>query len=135
MYEVVTFEIQMYLAQLVGQAPWLLVMLIGGLVCLSRLATRPRESWLVGCAIGLMLFASIGTPQLQILIDYLIPGFLNPVGTIGASRWRLYLLFGLPNAIIRVTAWGLILYAAFGKGSGPRSKYLVEDESSAREAD
>ena len=36
-----TIQIQMYLAQLAGQSPWLLVMLVGGLVCLSRLATRP----------------------------------------------------------------------------------------------
>ena len=43
------------------------------------------------------------------------------------------LLFGLPGTVIQAAAWGLILYAAFGEGSGPRSKYLVEDERSEQE--
>ena len=130
-----TIQIQMYLAQLAGQSPWLLVMLVGGLACLSRLATRPREGWLVGSAIGLTLFATLGLPQLARLIFNLIPGLFGVgAGATGASMWGLRLLFGLPASIAQAAAWGLILYAAFGEGSGPRSKYLVEDGSAKNEA-
>ena len=134
MNDAATIQIQMYLAQLAGQSPWLLVMLVGGLMCLSRLSTRPREGWLVGSAIGLMLFATIGMPQLLSVIISLIPGLFGVgAGATGASMWGLRLLFGLPISIIQAAAWGLILYAAFGEGSGPRSKYLVEDERSKNE--
>lgn len=135
MNDVATIQVQMYLAQLVGQSPWLFVMLVGGLVCLSRLSTRPREGWLVGGAIGLTLFANIGLPQIISLIVNLVPGLLNPVGTTGPSIWGFRILFGLPISIIQATAWGLILYAAFGEGSGPRSKYLIEDEQPKNESD
>ncbi len=129
-----TLQSLFYLAHIVGSLPWLLVMLAGGVVCLARLSARPRESWLVGSAIGLSLFASMGLPQLVGMMVNLIPGLLSGVGNSSGSMWSVRLLFGLPSSILQATAWGLILYAAFGEGSGPRSKYLIEDDRSEPES-
>ena len=121
-------HLMMQLAYLIGSLPWLLVMLAGGVVCLRRLSNHPREGWLVGSAIALSLFASFGLPHLIGQLIQHVPGLMAS-GPPGAdSIWKDQLLFGLPVSVAQATAWGLILYAAFGEGSGPRSKYLIEDE-------
>ena len=129
-------QLLVYIAILVGSFPWLLVMLAGGVVCLRRLSTHPREGWLVGSAIGLTLFASLGLPQLVSSIVGLLqsPGLFGTFEANGASKWIMQFLYCLPASIIRSAAWSLILYAAFGEGSEPGSKYLVEDERIEEEA-
>ena len=118
-----------------GSLPLLLVLLAAGVLCLRRLTTQPREGWLVGAAIGLSLFDLIGTPNFINLILALVPGLWTSLMAGGKSTLGMHLLFGLPSSIVQAAAWGLILYAAFGEGSGPRSKYLVEDERTRIEID
>ena len=122
-------ELVALFGQVLGQLPWLLVMLAGGVVCLRRLVTRPRDGWLVGGAIALSLLAVFGVSQAIGLL--LSSGLMITIGYGLNSIWEYRLLYGIPISIVQSAAWGLILYAAFGKGSGPRSKYLIEDESSA----
>lgn len=107
-----------------ASSPLIVVYLAAGIVCLSRLQTRPRESWLVGSAIVLLLFARLGIPQ---LMNMVLPY------TIGASSpdrvWIFMMLGDIPVAIATLIAWGLVLHSAFGEGAGPRSKYLIEDDA------
>ncbi len=58
-----------------------------------------------------------------------------PAKTGGVAIWGHLLLYRIPTSIVQASAWGLILYAAFGEGSGPRSKYLVEDGGIEPQAD
>lgn len=133
MNDVGFWELVSLLGQVIAQLPWVLVMLAGGVVCLRRLGTRPRDGWLVGGAIALSLLASFGVSH---ALDLLwSSGLMNSIGYGPNSMWEFQLLYGIPMSITQAAAWGLILYAAFGKGSGPRSKYLIEDESPRREAD
>lgn len=127
-------ELFAHLAILVGELPWLLVMLAGGVVCLRRLSTRPREGWLVGAAIALSLFTLLGVSNAINLLLQFMPTLIAPVTSGTDSMWRYQLLYGLPSSLAQAAAWGLILYAAFGEGSGPRSKYLVEDEQSEQKS-
>ena len=119
---------------LVGNAPMLLVLTAVGLVCLFRLSKRPRESWLLGAAAGLLLFNQLGLPRLYTLFFTLMSRATSGTASYNSSHILVQLAFGLPYSIITATAWGLILYAAFGEGSGPRSKYLVEDEPSEQKS-
>ena len=120
--------------QLVGNAPMLLVLTAVGIVCLFRLSKRPRESWLLGIAAGLLLFKQVGLPRLYWLFFSLMASATG--GTVVYDTTHIFtrLAFGLPYTIITAAAWGLIFYAAFGEGSGPRSKYLIEDEPSEQES-
>ena len=122
------------LAQVLSALPWLLVMLAGGVVCLRRLSTNPREGWLVGGAIALSLFATFGVPNAINLLLQFIPGLMDSVMAGANYAWKFQLLYGLPTSLFQAAAWGLILYAAFGEGSGPRSKYLIEDEQSEQKS-
>lgn len=116
------------IVDLVAFSPWLVVMFAGGLGCLRRLQDRPREGWLVGGAIILALFARFGVGRLVSLAS--MYGFMS-----NGSGLDMRLIFlvasDLPNALVNATAWGLILYAAFGEGTGPRTKYLIEDDREA----
>ena len=117
-------------ARVLGMLPWLAVMFLGGAVCLRMLSTRQRDGWLVGGAIALSMFATFGVENVFRML-HLIPELtgLKLTGAPGTdSMWLHPVLNGLPASIVQAGAWGLILYAAFGEGSGPRSKYLVEDE-------
>lgn len=128
------WQLLVLLAQALGAMPWLLVMLAGGVVCLRRLSTNPREGWLVGGAIALSLFATFGVSNAINLLLQFIPGLMTSVAPGMDSVWIYRLLFGLPRSVVQAAAWGLILYAAFGEGSGPRSKYLIEDERSGQKS-
>ena len=110
---------------LAAYSPWLIVMFVGGIGCLRRLQDRPREGWLVGSAIILALFARFGVGKLVSMASMY---GLMPNG--GAFNMRMVFLVtsDVPIAIVSSVACGLILYAAFGEGSGPRTKYLIEDE-------
>jgi len=126
-------QFKMYILNLVGSLPWLLVMLAGGVVCLLRFSTRPREGWLVGAAIALALFSTFGVSNaISWIIEY-FPGLLASLATGTESHHRKFqLLYGVPSSIVQAASWGLSLFAAFGQGSGPSSKYLVEDDRSER---
>ena len=128
------WQLLMLLGQVLGALPWLLVMLAGGVVCLRRLSTNPREGWLVGGAITLSLFATFGVPNAISLLLQFIPGLMASVAAGPYYLWKFQLIYGLPSSIVQAAAWGLILYAAFGEGSGPRSKYLIEDERSEQKS-
>lgn len=108
--------------QLVGASPELLVLTIAGVICLRRLPNRPREGWLAGVAIALFVFAKFGISNLISLILTNTGGFVN------SNLLVAYLAYGIPMSLAQATAWGLILYAAFGAGSGPSSKDLVESD-------
>lgn len=108
---------------LLGSAPWLVVMLTGGIVCLRRLSGRPRECWLVLGAIILSLSARFGVPSL-VTLSMMFGGSIN----YSSSAWLWPLLYGFPGSALQATAWGLVIYAAFGEGRTAKAKYLVEDE-------
>ena len=127
-------QLFVHLAILVGELPWLLVMLAGGVVCLRRLSTRPREGWLMGAAIALSLFTLFGVSNAINLLLQFMPVLIAPVASGTDSMWMRQLLYGLPASIVQAAAWGLILYAVFGEGSGPRSKSLIEDEQSEQKS-
>lgn len=116
----------------VSRAPLLLVLALVGAVCLWRLSNRPREHWLLGSAAALLLFSQLGLPKVTSFLLNLTGGMRG-----GDETSRLFIQFAisLPYSLITAAAWGLLLYAAFGEGSGTRSKYLIEDEPSDREAD
>ncbi len=130
-----TIQLMAYLTHLIGSLPWVLVMLAGGAVCLRRLSIHPREGWLVGSAIALSLFGSFGVSNAINLLIQFVPGLMASLtsGPYGINL-KFQLLYGVPASIVQAAAWGLILYAAFGEGSGPRSKYLVEDERTEPES-
>ncbi|MEK6257979.1 MAG: hypothetical protein AABP62_05100 [Planctomycetota bacterium] len=125
-------QLKFHIVKLLGSLPWLVVMLVGGAVCLRSLSTRPREGWLVGGAIALSLFATFGVENVFRMLHLILELMgLRGTGVPGTdSIWLHQVLNGLPASIVQAGAWGLILYAAFGEGSGPRSKYLIEDERS-----
>ncbi len=110
-------------ASFLGWMPWLIVLMIGGVMCLLRLSKQPREGWLVGTAIVLALFARFGVPSLvSLIMSYGIQiDFGNRI-------WMWRMLYESPAAVIQAVAWGLLLYAAFGEGKRAKSKYLIEDE-------
>ena len=111
---------------LVGRSPFLFVLGMVGLVCLFRLRDRPREHWLLGIAAALLVFNQLGMPKVTSFLLNIVAGGLR--GRDEQTQLLIQFLVGLPYSIISAAAWGLLLYAAFGEGSGPRSKYLVEDE-------
>lgn len=120
--------------QILGTLPWWLVLFVGSFVCLRQLTFRPHESWLMIGAIALSLFDTFGVPNAVSLLFQFIPGFMDSVVTGANSGWTYRLMYGLPSSLIQAAAWSLILYAAFGEGSEPRSKYLVEEERIEEEA-
>lgn len=114
------FSLKYKVAEMVGSGPELMVFLVAGFVCLRRLSSRPREGWLVICAVTAYLFSDFGVSTLIERIIHLVPGFRAP------SDAAVNALYIVPASIFHAAAWGLLLYAAFGEGSGPRSKYLIE---------
>ena len=117
----VMFKLQ--IARAIGASPWLAVLFVACLISLSRLASRPRESWLVIGAITLALFAQFGLSTIQSLL-------LNALGPMLLPRnvWIQHLYFSLPSSILLSGAWAMLLYAAFGRESTPRSRYLIEND-------
>lgn len=128
-------QLEFYIVSLISSFPWLLVMLAGGVVCLRRLSTHPREGWLVGAAISLSLFAAYGLPNIIGMLIQFVPGIMTSLAPGSDTMWKFQLLYGIPVSIVQAITWGLILYAAFGEGCGPRSKYLVEDDRPGQDAD
>jgi hypothetical protein len=120
-----TIQLMAYLTHLIGSLPWVLVMVAGGAVCLRRLSTQPREGWLVGSAIALSMFGAFGIPNIIGLVINNIPGLAASLATGPDSIWIYQLLYRIPSSAAEASAWGLLLYAAFGEGAGPRSKYLA----------
>lgn len=116
------FWLRLQIAQIIGSGPWLMVAFVAGIVCMGRLSTRPREAWLVICALAVSLFADFGVPTLINLLVQMVPGIS------ASSKISAQLFYSLPIYIFHAAAWGLMLYAAFGEGSGPRSKYLIEPD-------
>ena len=114
--------------------PLLVVLAVAGIVCLRRLKDCPREAWLIGAAVAILAFDLFGVPKLHSLA--LWTGIVSIPFDGHARSWIMFhLVYGLPSSLATSAAWGLILYAAFGEGSGPRSKYLVEDERTKIEID
>ena len=120
------------LFELLTRAPLVIVLAVVGVVCLWRLSEHPRKHWLLGIAAALLLFAQLGLPKLMNFLLNLSGGMRGGDET---SRLLTQFAIGLPYSLITATALGLLLYAAFGEGSGTRSKYLIEDEPSEREVD
>ena len=108
---------------LIGWAPWLIVLTIGGVVCLRRLSKQPREGWLVLGAIVLSVTARFGVPSLMAL-SMMLGVSINS----GNRNWLWPLLSEFPGATLQAAAWGLLIYAAFGGGRTAKSKYLIEDQ-------
>lgn len=102
---------------LLGSAPWLVVMMTGGIVCLRRLSSRPRESWLVIAAIILSLSARFGVSGL-VTLSMMLGVSINS----GNRNWLWPLLSEFPGATLQAAAWGLLIYAAFGSGRTAKSK-------------
>lgn len=123
-------------ARVLGMLPWLAVMFVGSAVCLRMLSTRRRDGWLVGGAIALSMFATFGVENVFRMLHLILElTGLKLTGAPGTdSIWLHQVLNGLPASIVQAAAWGLILYAAFGDGSGPRSKYLIENEQSEQKS-
>lgn len=123
-------------ARVLGMLPWLAVMFVGGVTCLRMLSTRRRDAWLVGGAIALSMFATFGVENVFRMLHLILElTGLKLTGVPGTgSMWLHQVLNGLPASIAKAAAWGLILYAAFGEGSEPRSKYLVEDDPSEQKS-
>ena len=122
------------LTSLACTSPVSVVMLIGGVASLRRLFTKPREGWLVGTAIGLNVFAFFGVSNVVELAIRFVPSLLACLEPTVSQMWMFFYLHAIPASLAQAAAWGLILYAAFGEGSGPRSKYLVEDEQSEQKS-
>lgn len=116
-------ELLFQFANLLGWMPWLIVLTIGGIMCLLRLSKQPREGWLLGIAIVLAIFARFGVPSLVSLI--VTSGIQIDFGN---RIWMWRMLYEFPAAVIQAAAWGLLLYAAFGEGKTAKSKYLIEEE-------
>lgn len=110
------------LAALLGTAPWLVVLLIGSIICLRRLPSQPREGWLLLSAMALALFERFGIFS---LVNLSWP-YISSAGIRGL--WVIPVLYELPAALVQAGAWGLLMLAAFGAERTARSKYLVEDE-------
>jgi hypothetical protein len=119
------------LGEWLGRAPLLLVLGLVGVVCLMRLSDRPREHWLLGLAVVLLLFGQLGMSHVTSFLVQQIRGGMAGGGE--TSMLLIQFAVSVPSALINASAWGLLLYAAFGAGSGRRSRYLIEDEPSGRE--
>ena len=109
-----------------GRTPLLLVLGMVGVICLCRLSNRPREHWLLGLAVALLLFGQVGLPNITSFV-------LSQVGSgvVGAgenSRLLVQFAIGLPLSVISAVSWGLLLYVAFGIDGGRRPRYLDEEE-------
>lgn len=107
---------------LLGRSPFLAVLVVAGTICLFRLKNRPHKYWLLGSAVALLLFSQLGLPRILSWLYPLLGG--SPNFNSQNSLILLNLVFGLPYACMTAGAWGLLLYATFGEGSGPRTKYL-----------
>jgi hypothetical protein len=125
-----TMGLLIQLASFLGWMPWLIVLMIGGVVCLLRLSKQPREGWLVGIAIVLAIFARFGVPS---LVTFIMTSGIQL--DFGNSIWMWRMLYEFPAAVVQAVAWGLLLYAAFGEGKTAKSKYLVEDDLDERDDD
>ena len=122
------------LTSLACASPVLVVMLIGGVTCLRRLSNEPREGWLVGAAIALNFVALYGVSNVVEVLIRFVPGLLACLEPTVSEMRVFFYLHVIPTSIAQVAAWGLLLYAAFGEGSGPGSKYLIEDERSEQKS-
>ncbi len=121
------------LGEWLGRAPLLLVLGLVGVVCLLRLSNRPREHWLLGLAVALLLFGQLGLSNVTSFLVQQIRGGMR--GGDETSQLLIQFAISVPHSLINAAAWGLLLYAAFSAGSGRRSRYLIEDEPSGRETD
>lgn len=110
--------------------PWTLVNLVGAAWCSARLSSRPREAWLVGAAIGLMLLDRFGLGAIMNVVFLIMPELIPTAPAIGTPLGIYQWIMFLPNSILQAAAWSLILYAAFGPGSGSTSRYLIEKNES-----
>jgi hypothetical protein len=117
-----SIEATLQIGTLIGAAPWILVMLAGGIVCLRRLSIYPREARLVGSAIVVAFGAVFAIPNLMNLMFRYLPGTVS----FSENNYWPYVITSLPANIANATAFGLILYAAFGSDTVPRTKYLKE---------
>jgi hypothetical protein len=114
-------DIESQLVRLIGLAPSILALVIGGILCLSRYWRHPRACALAGIAVAIQLGAIV-----------LLPFVMNFVGLIfpfeGRSSLLVYtVVYSIPDAV----SWGLIFWAIFGpEGFERDSKLPWEDDLS-----
>lgn len=100
-------QYEIYLASLVGSAPYLCVLFGGAFLCIRHSRNNPRAAVLVGLALALQFADRLITPFLSRAAFTFFPA-----GTMDDVRLRVALnavLYAIPDAV----ALGLLLYAAF----------------------
>jgi hypothetical protein len=111
-----------YLYRLLGAAPLLLVFLAGLLLCVLRMRRDPAACALTGLAVLIMLHNRLVLPWIA---DWIFRTWLADVHEL---RWRILIdgaIFSLPEAI----AWGLMLWAVFGKATRRREAAACRADS------
>ncbi len=117
------------ITSLISQFAWIVVLFALAMRCLVRISSqRPREGWYAILAIGILLLPSL--PVLICSDGFKSFGFktLGMVQALKNGCSFLGFAHNLMHRLFEAIAWGLILYAAFGPGSGPTSRYLIEDD-------
>lgn len=108
---------------LIGSAPLLTVLMIGGVVFLRRLSKQPREGWLILDAIVRYVTARFRVPSFMTL------SMMFGVSIDSRNRsWLWQLLSDFTGVTLQAAAWGLVIYTAFCEGKTTKSKYLIEDQ-------
>ena len=101
-------------AQLVGQAPLLLVYVVGMVVALSYLPRYRRPAMMTLIATGALLAVSIGQ---AFLVQYVIQANSSGMGSPGLGG--MLSIVALASSLIRAAATGLILAAVFMGRTAP----------------
>lgn len=104
-------ELQMQLGRLVGAAPWLLLVLGGGVLCLIGESRPVRVRTLVGCAMAIELLQFVVMP----LVIQRIASEAQQAGG-GILTWATVSFVG---SLVSAMSLGLLLWAAFTPDEPP----------------
>jgi hypothetical protein len=113
-------ELTVQLWQILGSAPYLLVVLVGVALCIACASRAPKTALLVGLALLIQLLNRFVTP---FIVTYLFNSL--PADAADQLNMRIFmnsLVYSIPSSI----ALALLLWAAFQPQRQPREFDVVE---------
>lgn len=108
------FDPAILIARVAGAAPFLLVALVGVVLCLVRESRPVRVRVAAGCAIALVIGLRMALPLLFTHVLSLLP----PGGGGSGLDYR-FLLYSLVSSVGQAVALGLLLWGAFARDDRP----------------
>ena len=117
------FDPAMLIARVVGAAPFLLVAVVGVVLCLVRESRPVRVRIAAGCAVAIIVGLRLMTPYLFPYVFRLLP-MGNTIGEINLA----ILLFTVMTSTVYAVALGLLLWGAFALDDRPPQASQIADQ-------